>query len=119
MINMSEIDEKVVKKSTKKQAPEPEKKEHSADQLRIMELEKKVHSMQIDKRITAIKHSWKEFDVQDRSPDFYEGVAYALDNHQPIKHSYAEVTPTTQTRKAKAPGEAFDEDSIKKGDSEL
>lgn len=91
------------------------------DGARIAALEAKVHSLELEKRITVIHNIWGAFDGKDKSVDFLEGVAYTLQNyHPPIAKnaapSVAEVTSTTKMGKHLG---AIDEDAIEVAGSEL
>lgn len=96
---------------------------HVHDNERIAALEAKVCALELEKRITVIHNKWAAFDGTNKSSEFLEGVAYAMNNYKPEKAvAVAEVTDNTAINSAKLGKHvgAIDEDAVlKKGGSDL
>lgn len=104
-----------IKKEEKKDPAPPIVKEAAVPDPKIAELEKKVHALEIEKRVTAIHSKWPEFDNKSEDIQFLNGVEFAIANWKPKveqHNNFADVTPQDKTRVARKPLEPIDEDAI-------
>ena len=67
--------------------------EHSALNLRVKELELKLHKSDIENRTIKIHSVWKDFKKDEvMSADYLDGVQHALDNYKEYKAT-AQLNP--------------------------